>query len=953
MIRRIISLILCIILLSTLIVFAAEEGDDRSMEYLGLPAFSGGDVTKNIYSDDISFKDSFTYFDVDDRVLEYKIETLRALGFVKEVKPDYFEPQSIFTRAEFVDSVVKVLNIQNIASGENTYYTDVSNDNKYLKSINAATANGLISGIGESEFAPDEPIGFTDAVSVLVKAVGCGFFAEQKGGYPSGYMMQAKSCGLLSGLSDVKTEKVTRKIAVELIYNLIQTEKLVFGGITGSQIEYKSGNTVLNECHDIYCDEGILDGTFVSSLYDDTVKDVEQISINGVLYNSSNQKFIEYLGYPVTVYYTVTDGQKNVVHILKSIDFDETVISAESITDFSNLKYTYYDGKKDRNVSIPSNHSLIVNGVCQQYFTEDEYIPKNGEVKIIKADENYTAVIIDTFSPFLLNEYSSNDEGIVFESYYDVPSFKIDIEEEEQYVAIYIDGKLIDLYNERKDIYNADGFPYVQYQLPHIPQNAVMNIFADKYDTVFGYELPSADAKFIKIVITTKTIEGKIDSISENTVYIADEECEIAPVNLLDKYDAHYEVGAVGTLFFDYDNNVFAFSQDNKSNEIKYGYLINAAVKNESFADKAMFKILDTDGSINVYSSSKKIKINDGQSTNDFVDVINKLKESAKLSDVNFTISQLIKYSTNDSGELNRIYTLTESLSRVDSELELMRSSEKTKMTTRNENGWHLYPNTGDLQYLSLFKYNPKVKFSVPSTETFRDEDYGLFYDWITLTSKVIETYDCDAKLTPNVIIEYWDSTSEYSSPYAMVDTVAYEIDENGDERQVLYATTNDFNRDKLYASSLGLFDGLEQGDFIHLYGHGKTITSWTMEKSIEDIKNYDISSAVVNFDSQSTNVFELYSVFDETKIVLQSGELLSDSKRKHMQCNTFYRNCDWGSFIYDATGRKPTVNYFYNMHALDTALNDGNDAASLVYIRAHGTVTKFIVVYKGINSKK
>ena len=68
------------------------------------------------------------------------------------------------------------------------------------------------------------------------------YYAEVKGGYPTGYMFLSKKLGLIStGSAD---EKMTYRSAISAIYNALHTAMHDIKNIDGSDIEYEPNDDV-------------------------------------------------------------------------------------------------------------------------------------------------------------------------------------------------------------------------------------------------------------------------------------------------------------------------------------------------------------------------------------------------------------------------------------------------------------------------------------------------------------------------------------------------------------------------------------------------------------------------------------------------------------------------------------------------------------------------------------
>jgi len=97
-----------------------------------------------------------------------------------------FDPQEYMSRAEFIDTFVKVAKAvpldpafkarSTATSGKNVIVTslfkDVSTEHKFFASINEAATRGIVAGNGKSAFNPEPLITVAEAVTMFVNSMG-------------------------------------------------------------------------------------------------------------------------------------------------------------------------------------------------------------------------------------------------------------------------------------------------------------------------------------------------------------------------------------------------------------------------------------------------------------------------------------------------------------------------------------------------------------------------------------------------------------------------------------------------------------------------------------------------------------------------------------------------------------------------------------------------------------
>ena len=102
-------------------------------------------------------------------------------------------------------------------------FTDIDTLNaEALGGVCYAAQQGIVNGIGGSEFAPFDNVTYRDAIVMIVRALGFNYPAS---GYPWSYINKARELGVLDGITGVSyTAEVKREVIAQLLYNAINAE---------------------------------------------------------------------------------------------------------------------------------------------------------------------------------------------------------------------------------------------------------------------------------------------------------------------------------------------------------------------------------------------------------------------------------------------------------------------------------------------------------------------------------------------------------------------------------------------------------------------------------------------------------------------------------------------------------------------------------------------------------
>ncbi|OPZ75396.1 MAG: Endo-1,4-beta-xylanase A precursor [Firmicutes bacterium ADurb.Bin456] len=134
-----------------------------------------------------------------------EIQYMAAAGYVNGVGENQFSPETKITRAEFTAILVRLAGLET-AAGAAECFADVPADAWYRGLAGAAARAGLILGVSENSFAPDELVTREQMAAILVR-----FMSKKGAAAPAGEAGEAGDAGeageawetgLLSGFGD-------------------------------------------------------------------------------------------------------------------------------------------------------------------------------------------------------------------------------------------------------------------------------------------------------------------------------------------------------------------------------------------------------------------------------------------------------------------------------------------------------------------------------------------------------------------------------------------------------------------------------------------------------------------------------------------------------------------------------------------------------------------------------
>ena len=116
-----------------------------------------------------TIKDDRVFVDIDDSKYHKEILELASNGIINGVGKQKFAPYNKLNRAEFVEIIVKGLNLS--TDEPDTTFKDVGKDKWYFNSVSIASGLGLVKGKGNGIFSPTETISRQEVFAVLDRTI--------------------------------------------------------------------------------------------------------------------------------------------------------------------------------------------------------------------------------------------------------------------------------------------------------------------------------------------------------------------------------------------------------------------------------------------------------------------------------------------------------------------------------------------------------------------------------------------------------------------------------------------------------------------------------------------------------------------------------------------------------------------------------------------------------------
>ena len=508
------------------------------------------------------------------------------------------------TRAEFATIIIKMLNLSGIENSK-TNFTDVPQEYWAVPYINTCVGLGIIHGNGDGTFSPENNVTYEQAVKMIMCSLGYGIVAEQKGGYPSGYLAVASNEGLLK---NCPMKDTTRKTIFTMLYNALTINLFdqTSWGTDGKNVFEKTDDTILSSVYNIDKYVGVITDAPITQYsnnnnddtrynvtivgYIDSVLGNQKIPISKSIRVKDDFDYNSLLGKKVVAY--IGEDNKNNDKIFSIAEDEDNVsftLSSKDLIEEDSKNYTkenyvyYYIDKNDREVYKRLNEDLQ----CYVNYDEDFLSANNTEsiadlVKdsgyltfIDNDDDGYIDVIIalSIDREAIIKDVSLNSKRqIVFDTYADsMPKTDSDTK-----VIVYKNGEKIDV----SDIKVGDVISCCKLN-----------------DDVYIY------------YVSDNQVIGSVKGYSklDNEVTINNKTYKISP--FLDK-EPSYFYDKTGTFYINVMGelawNSTSVSNDNNS----YGLLLGTYV-NQDLDDEYKLKVMMPNGKSAIYPLYSKMKIYD------------------------------------------------------------------------------------------------------------------------------------------------------------------------------------------------------------------------------------------------------------------------------------------------------------------------------------------------------
>lgn len=853
--------------------------------------------------------------DTTEAVTDISDDAQEAMEVIESIVGEKLFFEEMTSRGEFVNAVAQALNLT-AAEREDYFFSDVKSFSEYKNGVYALYDRGWVSK-GES-FDAESKITRNEAMKILVSAVGYGVMAKYEGGYPWGYIKIAKRLDLTDGLKN--GELLDYADAYLLLYNAMRAPVAELTAV-GKDKNYKeTGETLFSLTYQIYETEGIVSRTPYNSLDgEENIGRGNTLEVAGEFFKCKDCPY-DVLGTKCKVIYQKSrlNDESAVIYLrnlseIRMIDFRDFIAK-----DGNTIRYWREDGKEKR-LSLSGVCNFIYNGrIVKEDILDTIFAPGIGELmlKDNDGDSSYDVAYVNRYTYMEVLSYDEIDEIIR------------DKNSGESNLKIY-DTAAVFLNTEEETI-----------EPDELKEGAVLIV------------LCSRDNGFIWAKEIKNTVQGSISKIESDSITIDGVKYDIS------EYFRQNFLNQCQTLksgIFHTDDNGILVSAAFSTEEILYGYLIDAAWQN-SLDSKLLMKIYNQSGKHEVYPVRSKLTV-DGVEAKTDRDAFEAITENSCV------VPQLIRFGINEkTGEINLLDTAT------------VAYPEKLGIYPNEKNKLTKYLSSVSLPYNSnigaFSSYGHLVStivFCIPD-DLSKSEDFSINSRNFFLhdQSYIVDCYDLDE--TGGIGAVVYKSNEHYrfnpDDPSAVIEDVAIGMDDNGEKCYILNCWYS------------GKFIELRLNDDITVE---KIHSGGTPVKSAHPILS---SGDIIRYVANEKNEIRLLDVvFDASQGVFEpnNGSFNSDIRRSPMYFSGKIYSMGNGFAALSASlltedeyNFSPEVLKYISMRTSNIALydgekgvvrpidakeiktymNDGSDAYFAVFCQSN-YATKTIVLYERMEGRK
>ena len=509
---------------------------------------------------------------------------VNAIGVLDEYDEYTLDTDKKVTRAEFADTLAKVLKLDGRESAE-MYYYDVSKANFAYSAITALTECGLMNGTGDNLFRPDDVMKNRHAVKVLLYALGYEPQLRYSDMPDSDTGRIAKEIGVSENI--LPENEMSFRDMVVLLGNALTAPTLQITGYEDGNANYRrdESRTLLSQNYDChYREKERVLGANGVSVYGDTLRP-GYIRIGENEYVASLDDMSDFIGSYVDYIYEgdPEEGDAKLIWIQKNQRYKEEIVEIREKDAFDSSAYELSystDAGRQKKIRLSRNVTVIYNGGFVSDVERVLGFPSYEARIVYNQDGNADIVVISDYTDFVIG--SVNPEERFVRSKTGGQTISLDPEDYRHYLLLDAVGR----------------------------ESSADRLKADDVLSVYRSLDEDTKEQSIRIVISTARVSGTVSlkgRADDGSDYIVIDSVRYQPAKGADI--SLCEPGIDVTLYLD-ANGKIAYVEEGISSLYAL-YIIDIEKSEDALSGKLIVKAFNQDGKIQSYRAASGVKIND------------------------------------------------------------------------------------------------------------------------------------------------------------------------------------------------------------------------------------------------------------------------------------------------------------------------------------------------------
>ena len=508
-------------------------------------------------------------------------------------------------RADFTTAIMSAFKLSDFPDGE-VSFLDVTAEDAFCPSVINAVNLGILSD--GKYFRPYDAVTYSEAIKMIIVALGYNTQAQARGGWPYGYIAIAAQIDFDEGIKiDDVGATLTTAQAYMLIANMLEADMLVMDAVVVENNEhfpsYSQISNLLYVIYNWYPIEGVITSNSITHIYDaDVVSQEGYITINDVSFLCDEELI---LGSYVEGY-AIKEGATEVVKYIKPNSDRQLALTGKNSPELSGGEIVYFDNEKEKSISLDRAYSVIYNGKSCLDFDANDLDFDVGRLTLVNSDDDsdYDILLVYNGSVTVVDAVNRTELRAV-------DSFT---------------GTVYDLGDE-----NCKVFINGEKVLPgSVTKGGVYEAYISK------------DGKYTELHHINNIIEGQIVERSKSGLIIDGIEYECTDY-FINRYLAVSPLGSENSFYLTNDDKIAALLLTPESTySLGYVYRVGATAGLDKTLKLRMFT---EDGAHETYAIASKIRVNESTS-------IQGIELQSYFTEPDGT---LIRYLLNDNDEIYSI----------------------------------------------------------------------------------------------------------------------------------------------------------------------------------------------------------------------------------------------------------------------------------------------------------